>query len=982
MSRSLWKGVLLALLVTLVSTSACTSLLGSFEVGEGGGGTGGAGGSGGTTTTTTTGMDCSTMECCAAADCPATGTECAKPACSDGTCTTANEPQGTAVSRQVTGDCKQLECDGAGAEVQVALDGDVLDDRNDCTADTCAEGSPLNTPLSAGTACASNGGTYCNGSGACVECTEPGHCASGVCGAEGACLDPVCQDLVKNGDETDVDCGGPCDGCDTGKTCLEAADCYHSVCGEDGLCAAPTCSDGAQNGGDYQQFNGETDVDCGGPCGATCGPLQGCAVNEDCVGGECTGAVCLPNCFDQVQNGDETDVDCGGTCAPCDPGETCAAGADCASSFCADGVCCDTACKGECQACTAALKGSGTDGQCGPIAAGSDPEDECEPEAPDTCGNLDGTCSGSLGCTKHPAKTPCGDGPSCAGGVQTNQDTCSGTGSCIDNGTTPCGSYACGAGACNTTCSSDANCAVTAYCDTGTGACVPKKPTGQACAANNVCQSGSCADGVCCNTACNGTCQACNLAGTTGTCTFLASGTDPGDSDCPGATSVCNGGGLCKTTTGAACAMASSCLSGFCADGFCCNSACGASCQACSNAKTGAANGTCANVPSNADPDNECAGGDCNGAGACEAANGTACSQASQCQSGFCADGFCCNGVCNGTCQACSNVKSGGANGTCTSIPANADPDNECTTECNGASLCEAANGAVCSTNAQCQSGFCVDGFCCNAACNGSCQACSNAKSGGANGTCTSIPANADPDSECLLSDCNGAGACEAATGTACTLPSQCASGFCVDGFCCNAGCTFSCTACSLAKTGQANGTCANVTAGTDPDVECPGTTSCNGNGQCSLLAQGTACTLAAECASGFCVDGRCCNTACTATCQACSAAKKGAGANGTCGSIIANTDPDNECTTECNGSGACELANGSACSLAAQCQSGFCADGVCCDTACTGTCLACSTAKTGAANGVCSSVVPGTDPDNECILPTPNCAFGGICGP
>ena len=76
-----------------------------------------------------------------------------------------------------------------------------------------------------------------------------------------------------------------------------------------------------------------------------------------------------------------------------------------------------------------------------------------------------------------------------------------------------------------------------------------------------------------------------------------------------------------------------------------------------------------------------------------------------------------------------------------------------------------------------------------------------------------------NPDGECVgVTACNGAGACVSlAQGAACTLDAECASGFCTDGFCCNAGCTFSCTACAMSKTGQADGTCANVTSGTDP---------------------------------------------------------------------------------------------------------------------------------------------------------------------
>jgi MYXO-CTERM domain-containing protein len=44
---------------------------------------------------------------------------------------------------------------------------------------------------------------------------------------------------------------------------------------------------------------------------------------------------------------------------------------DCASKFCVDGVCCDSECKGPCEACSAASKGSGNDGTCGLMKAGS-----------------------------------------------------------------------------------------------------------------------------------------------------------------------------------------------------------------------------------------------------------------------------------------------------------------------------------------------------------------------------------------------------------------------------------------------------------------------------------------------------------------------------------------------------------------------------------------------------------------------------------
>lgn len=52
--------------------------------------------------------------------------------------------------------------------------------------------------------------------------------------------------------------------------------------------------------------------------------------------------------------------------------------------------------------------------------------------------------------------------------------------------------------------------------------------------------------------------------------------------------------------------------------------------------------------------------------------------------------------------------------------------------------------GTVCTSNGQCGSGFCVDGYCCNEACGGSsnftdCQTCAIARGGTINGTCTVV---------------------------------------------------------------------------------------------------------------------------------------------------------------------------------------------------------------------------------------------------
>jgi hypothetical protein len=126
--------------------------------------------------------------------------------------------------------------------------------------------------------CEVNSAADVNNCGACGNV-----CASGIC-TMGVCQTATCTDGLKNGSETDVDCGGGCPGCANGKACIAATDCASGICAM-GICQAPSCNDGLKDGA-------ETDVDCGGGTCATCAAGKGCVASADCQSGVCANGVC------------------------------------------------------------------------------------------------------------------------------------------------------------------------------------------------------------------------------------------------------------------------------------------------------------------------------------------------------------------------------------------------------------------------------------------------------------------------------------------------------------------------------------------------------------------------------------------------------------------------------------------------------------------------------------------------------------------
>jgi hypothetical protein len=717
-----------------------------------------------------------------------------------------------------------------------------------------------------------------------------------------------------------------------------------------------------------------------------------------------------PVCFDGTTLTPPGPSSCGGGGAG--NGSPCSAGSACASGNCVDGVCCSSACTGACQACTAAKKGSGSNGTCGPIADGGDPDSECADQGAMSCGT-DGWCNGAGACRRYASGTVCG-AATCSNGTLTGS-TCNGTGTC-QQGSSSCGLYLCASGsACGTSCTSDANCVASAYCRTSDGTCQPDQGNGGACSSASQCTSGNCVDGFCCDSSCTGACRACSAvkkgSGSNGTCGNVSGGSDP-DSECAddGAMSCdrdgwCDGSGACRLYPAGASCGTNTCTagvqSGQSCDGFgSCNPSNVTQCAPYVCASASACGTTCT------------ADTGCIASAWCETTatprtcradlgTGNACTRDSQCLSGFCADGFCCDARCDGLCRGCSSALTGGANGQCGPVLAGTDPGSECTDDgaascdrnglCNGSGACQLfANGTACGANtcsAGTQTGFACDGF-------GTCTPSSTADCAPYQCNGSTCGTSCTNDAGCFANHFCQGGTCrpDQENGGSCTSSNQCRSGECVDGVCCDSPCDRACQACSAAKKGSgADGVCGAIGAGADPDNECPddGASSCgrdgmcSGSGACRVYAGGTACGMT-TCSSGtqtgfacngtgMCVaaqtsqctpyvcNGTSCGTTCTSDTGCVTAAYCSGGANGQC-------KPDEP--------------SGGTCTANSQCQSGFCVDGVCCSTECSGPCQACSAAKKGTgANGTCGPIAQGTDPDNDCAVDAPGtCQRTGDC--
>jgi hypothetical protein len=684
--------------------------------------------------------------CLVAHDCVSgvcTGGVCATPTCSDGArnggetgvdcggptmCPRCADGQGCTTSS----DCASGTCDGGQMR---------------CVASAAACNDGIQNSTETDVDC--GGITMAHSCSPCADgqhCLVGRDCFSGVC-AGGSCSTPTCSDGARNGGETGVDCGGPtmCRRCDTGEGCTSPTDCANGNCDPTMRCSAvaATCADGILNGN-------ESDVDCGGPCPA-CADGRHCRLDADCAGGTCSAGICATAtsiaCANGVQDGNETGVDCGGgSCPGCPFGGRCFVNTDCFSNVCDQHL---RRCRGSCT--DGIQDGSEPDVDCGfSCNVGCADGQHCVTNndcASNSCvggicqtttcadGARDGTetdvdCGGNV-CRACQAGQSCHDRTDCFNGQCDNQQTCTSnnTGCTIDgifdNGETD---LDCG-GPCPP-------CAVGLRCLVNTDCTKPQACVGGFCAATVSCTDGV-QDGDETGVDCGGTsCLACpgarcrldtdcqsNLClhdshDIVAVCSSLTCGNGVQDGT---ETDVdCGGGVTCHLcAVGQHCQVAKDCVAGLCVAGVCntCTDGVqdgdetgvdcgGASCLECPGTRcrvdTDCASNVCLrskDLFASICASPTCGDGvqdgpetdvDCGGVGCNQCLVGQGCQVDSDCLKGTCL---------NGTCfpLSCGN---GVRDGTETDI------------DCGGGTCPPCAANNMCQTPSDCTSGLCLFSTC------------------------------------------------------------------------------------------------------------------------------------------------------------------------------------------------------------------------------------------------------------------------------
>ena len=409
----------------------------------------------------------------------------------------------------------------------------------------------------------------------------------------------------------------------------------------------------------------------------------------------------------------------------------------------------------------------------------------------------------------------------CVEAVLTEANRCDEHGLCRPTGTRSCAPYGCAdEKSCRSDCGTSADCLEGRYCFRGS--CLPRGALSEPCLSDEGCESGRCADGVCCEQACDAECMRC---GAGGLCAPVLLGADP--DTCAGDRS-CDAEGRCRVRLGARCRSPAECLSGYCADGTCCAEVCEGVCRSCA---LRGSEGRCGVVRLDEDKDSCADRHGCDSWGRCRLKHGQACSRDDECIRGYCSDGLCCTERCSEPCQRCDRP---GSRGTCVARTGGEDPDTcRGVATCDGAGRCKLRLAAVCTADSDCLDGHCSGGVCCDSPCAAPCRSCTEP---GAVGACAAL-LNVEQPGVC--SDgavCDGTGRCVQRRGQPCFGPEACASALCVDGFCCDSACEGTCEACDV---GGREGLCSRLPDGTDPEPECGACRVCDGQGACRPVVEG-----------------------------------------------------------------------------------------------------------------------------------------------
>ncbi len=827
-----------------------------------------------------------------------------------------------------------------------------------------------------GVCCASACGETCR---ACNLATSMGDCALVPAGGR-----PTRQECAAS---TPATCGqdGTCDGKGACRKYVKGTECKTGTCDGDGIAGALAC-DGKGA--------------CVEPAFTACAPYT-CDKSKN---------RCATRCTTNAQCASEQQC-AGGKCGRSSNGAVCEDGSDCASGFCVDGVCCNVACSGPCVSCNQ----TGSVGHCQYVSIGL-PDSDCNGQDRTTCGST-GLCDGQGTCTLYPANTVCAPS-SCSGLIENVPRTCDGKGQCQDAQLVDCAPFICSDGACTDSCdpqnadTCESGHACVADTSGGTSAYVcGKRKNGQTCPDSSQCESGFCVDGVCCESACTGPCRSCNLSGSPGKCTNVATGaadprkvcTDKGIANCS-TNGLCDGNGACQSyPVGAECGP-SSCTAGAYTPPSTCNAAGQCTASRSRTCSPFVCNGSVCYDACNSDK--QCAEGSFCLNGSCgPKPSGANCSAGTECKSGFCAQGVCCDRACTEACMAC-NLSS--SQGICTAVADGAaDPQGKC----------KDTATSTCGTTGACLKGACAfhkQGTSCMAAACASTSSLKPAYTCDGAGKCTepkvvSCGSFACAEGACktsctLDSDCIGFATCIKGScglkvdGAACTAPAQCQSGLCTEGVCCNTACTDAttdglCRTCRGVGTTPA-GTCTFVASGdADPRGRCEASAplagdcsndgTCNGAGACRHWSTSTACrkescsagehTMAANCKS----DGTC------AAAQTTSCSPYTCADSITCRTTCTSSEPSSDqcapgltCLVATNKCGEKREA-GEACDGDSDCADALVCtnEHVCCGSPCSGGCQSCKT-------GSCTFIGKGLPPRTSatCEADAGTCGQTGSC--